>query len=76
MRTEGEFRALLVLLSDEEERVASVAWETLLDEREAPVPYLQEAALTPYPLLRARPRMVLADNRLGALEQQWRAYTA
>jgi regulator of sirC expression with transglutaminase-like and TPR domain len=76
MRTEGEFRALLVLLSDEAERVASVAWETLLAEREAAVPYLEEAALSPDPRLRGRARLVLADLRLGALEQQWRAYTA
>lgn len=76
MRTEGEFRALLVLLGDEDERVAAVARETLLKEQDAAVPYLLEAAGAPDPRQRGRVRLLLEELRLGALEERWRLYAA
>lgn len=71
MRTEGELRALLVLLSDEEERVAAAAREALLKEREASVPYLEEAAGAPDPRLRGRARLMLQEMRLALVGDQW-----
>lgn len=76
MRTDGEFRALLVLLADEEERVANVAWETLFDEGAASVPYLQEAVKRQDPRLRDRARLLLEELRLSTLEEQWRLFSA
>ncbi|HWI66649.1 MAG TPA: transglutaminase-like domain-containing protein [Symbiobacteriaceae bacterium] len=76
MRTEGEFRALLVLLGDEDERVAGVARETLLNERDTAVPYLLEAAGTADPRLRGRVRLLLEEIRVTNLEAAWRQYVA
>lgn len=75
MRTESEFRALLVLLADDSERVASVAWETLLGEREHAVPYLEEGARSADPRLRGRARLLLDEIHLVNLEDRWRTYT-
>lgn len=74
MRTEGEFRALLTLLADESDRVASVAWETLRAEREAAVPYLTGAADAADPRLRGRARLLLEEMRLESFEEKWRTY--
>lgn len=74
MRTEGEFRALLVLLGDDEERVAGVARSTLLQEREAAFPYLTEAASAPDPRLRGRARLLLEEIRVIRLEEEWEAF--
>lgn len=76
MRTESEFRALVFLLGDEEERVSSVAWDTLLREREASVPYLEEATASPDPRLRGRARLLLDELRLAAFEDEWLGYTS
>lgn len=76
MRTEGELRALLVLLGDEDERVAAVAREALLKEQDAAVPYLLEAAGSADPRQRGRVRLLLEELRLSLLEEQWRQYTA
>jgi len=63
VRTEGEFRALLVLLADE-------------DERDAALPYLFEAARSSDPGLRGRVRLLLEELRVAALEAEWRQHVA
>lgn len=74
MRTDGELRALISLLADEQERVAKAAWDALLEAGEAAVPYLEEAFNAPDVTLRARARSLLEERRLSVLEQRWRQY--
>jgi hypothetical protein len=74
--TEGELRALLVLLADDDERVAAVARERLLAERQDAMPYLLEAAQGADPRVRGRARLLLEELRLSDLEEQWREYVA
>ncbi len=74
MRTEGEFRALLSLLTDEQERVSRAAWNALLESGDAAVPYLSEAFNAPDVALRARARALLEEIRMAALEQRWIDY--
>lgn len=76
MRTEGEFRALLVLLGDDEERVAGVARAALLQERDAAVPYLMEGAAAADARLRGRARLLLEEMRILTLEEEWQAFGA
>jgi regulator of sirC expression with transglutaminase-like and TPR domain len=76
MRTESEFQALLVLLGDEQDKVAAVARETLLQEREAALPYLKSAAHSPDARLRGRARLLLEDIRLALVADEWRAFAA
>jgi regulator of sirC expression with transglutaminase-like and TPR domain len=65
---------LLVLLGDEEDRVASVAWEALLGEGERAVPFLEEGARGADARLRGRTRLLLAEMELIRLEDEWRRY--
>jgi hypothetical protein len=74
--TEGELRALLVLLADDDERVAAVARERLLAERQAAMPHLLEAAQGADPRVRGRARLLLEELRLSDLEEQWSEYAA
>ncbi len=74
MRSENELRALLVLLGDEEERVASVAWDQLSMARDAAVPLLEEATQSPEPLLRGRARLLLEELRRGSSEEEWNRF--
>lgn len=74
MRTEGEFRALISLLADEQERVAKVAWDALQEAGEAAVPFLEDAFNAPDVTLRARARALLEEMRQSTLEQRWRQY--
>lgn len=76
MRTESEMRALLVLLGDDDEKVAAIARETLLQEGDAAVIYLQEAAAGADPGLRGRARLLLEDLRLTGLDTEWRQLCA
>jgi regulator of sirC expression with transglutaminase-like and TPR domain len=71
MRTEGEMRALLVLLADEEERVASVAWDALLHEGAAAIPYVNEAVEALNTRLRGRARRLLDAISIADLEAEW-----
>lgn len=71
MRNEREFRALLVLLSDEEERVAAAAWQALLDSRTASLPYLEEASRVADARLRGRARLLLEELRQSSAEERW-----
>ncbi len=72
MRTEGELRALVSLLADEQEGVARAAWDELLGAGQAAVPFLEAAFDDPDPRLRGRVRALLEELRLEALELQWR----
>ncbi|MFZ5815891.1 MAG: transglutaminase family protein [Bacillota bacterium] len=74
MRTEGEFRALLSLLSDEQEPVAKAAWDALLQAGDDAVPYLQEAFNAPDVTLRGRARALLEELRISGLESRWREF--
>lgn len=76
MRTEGEYRALISLLADEQESVFRIAWDTLLASGEEAVPYLEEAFDAPAVTLRARARALLEEMRMADLEQRWRQYLA
>lgn len=76
MRTESEFRALLVLLADDDDRVASVAWQALFQAGESALPFLAEAANAPNPRLRGRARLLLEDLRTANLETRWARYCA
>lgn len=76
MRTEGEFRALLVLLADEEERVVSAASEALLEAGADAVSHLEEASRSPDAHLRGRARLLLEALRWRSVEQEWVEYTA
>lgn len=76
MRSEKELQALVTLLGDEEEHVAAVAWDTLIAEGEAAIPWLTEATQSPEPLLRGRSRVLLEELRRTALEAEWEAFTA
>lgn len=72
MRTEGELRALVSLLADEQEGIARTAWDELLNAGDAAVPFLEAAFDDPDPRLRGRARALLEELRLAALEEQWR----
>lgn len=74
MRTESEFRALVVLLGDDQEHVASVARDALALAREAALPYLEDAARSPDPVLRGRARLLLEELKRGAIEEEWRRF--
>lgn len=74
MRTEGEFRALLTLLADEQESVVKAAWDALFLAGDAAVPYLEEAFNAPDVSLRGRARALLEELRLASLETRWRQY--
>lgn len=74
MRTERELRALVELLGDDQERVAAVVREALLDAGDLALPYLEEATESPQPLLRGRARLLLTQLRRGALEATWRSF--
>ncbi|MFZ5824652.1 MAG: transglutaminase family protein [Bacillota bacterium] len=74
MRTEGELRALISLLADEEEGIARAAWDALLQAGDDAVPHLQEAFNAADVTLRGRARALLEEIRLGALEERWRQY--
>lgn len=74
MRTEGEFRALISLLADEQESVFRAAWNALLQSGQAAVPYLQDVFNAPDIQLRGRARALLEELRLAALEERWREY--
>jgi hypothetical protein len=76
MRTEGELRALLVLLGDDDENVVAIARGALLEARAAAMPYLTAAVDSPDPRLRGRVRLLLEDLRLAVLEERWQAYIA
>jgi regulator of sirC expression with transglutaminase-like and TPR domain len=76
MRTEGEFRALLVLLGDEEERVTSAASEALLDAGANAVSFLEEASRGPDARVRGRARLLLETLRGRSVEQEWATYAA
>lgn len=76
MRTESEFRALLVLLGDEAERVSAAAWDVLLAAGDAALPFLQEAEQSADPILRGRARLLQDELRRGAVEEEWRRYAA
>lgn len=76
MRTEGEFRALLVLLGDEAERVVSIASEALLEAGEDAVSYLEEASRGPDALVRGRARLLLDEARWRSIDQEWATYAA
>ncbi len=72
MRTEGELRALVSLLADEQEAVARAAWDELLAAGAAAVPFLDAAFDDPDPRLRGRARALLEELRIAAVEEQWR----
>lgn len=74
MRSESEFRALLVLLGDEEERVVTVARDALSMARDAAAPFLEEATQSPNPLVRGRARLLLEELRRGTVEADWLSY--
>jgi regulator of sirC expression with transglutaminase-like and TPR domain len=74
--TEGELRALLVLLADDDAKVAALVRERLLAEREAAMPMLLEAAQGADPRVRGRVRLLLEELRLSDLEAVWREYAA
>lgn len=74
MRTEGELRALLSLLADEDEGVARAAWDVLFQAGDAALPYLQEAFNASDVRLRGRARVLLEEMRLGDLEERWRQF--
>jgi regulator of sirC expression with transglutaminase-like and TPR domain len=76
VRTESEFRALLVLLGDDDERVAGVARAALLEAREAAVPFLTEASSSPDPRMRGRARLLLEELRVLKLEAEWEVFGA
>lgn len=73
-RSEAELRALVALLADETERIAAVAWETLLREREAARPYLLEGSGAPDPRVRGRARLLLEEIRQAGLEDDWKTF--
>jgi len=74
MRTEGEFRALLSLLTDEQEPVARAAWNALLESGEEAVPHLTQAFNAPDITLRSRVRALLEEIRMARLEERWAEY--
>lgn len=76
MRTEGEFRALIHLLADEQESIARVAWEALLAAGESATPYLRDAFDASEIRLRGRVRALLEEIRLQGLEMAWSDYLA
>lgn len=75
MRTEGELRALVSLLGDEQEAVFRAAWDELLGAGEAAVPFLQAVFDHPEPRLRGRARALLEELRVAAVEERWRRFS-
>lgn len=74
MRTEGELRALVSLLADEQEGVARVAWDALLQSGPAAVPYLEEAFDAAGALQRGRARLLLDEVLAAEAEEPWRRF--
>lgn len=71
MRTEGELRALVSLLADEQEGVARTAWDALLEAGTAAVPFLEAAFDASDPRLRGRARFLLEEMRFQGAEERW-----
>ncbi len=74
--SDAELRALISLLSDEDQKIVSMVWDNLLRLGEDSLPYLEEVAEHPDPRLRLRARHVAAQIRVEVLEKQFVALAA
>jgi len=71
-----ELRALISLLSDDDQKIVSMVWDNLLRLGVDSLPYLEEVAEHPDPRLRLRARHVAAQIRAEVLETQFLALAA
>lgn len=71
--SEGEYRALISLLADEDVKVLHTVWEHLLEIGPPALAYLKEASEHPDPKTRLRARHVMARIFLEDLEAQFQA---
>ncbi|MFO7319408.1 MAG: transglutaminase-like domain-containing protein [Limnochordia bacterium] len=73
--TDGELRALVRLLDEEEKNLVLIE-EHLLAAGPAALPYLNEAAQSPDPVVRGRARQLVAKLRFRELKDAFRRYAA
>ena len=69
--TEGEIRALIHLLGDDDIKTAQVARKTLIEARSQVEPYLEEARTSPDPHVRTRVYSILERLRLDELGRRF-----
>lgn len=72
----SELRALISLLSDDDQKIVSMVWDNLLRLGADSLPYLEEVAEHPDVRLRLRARHVAAQIHTGILETQFMALAA
>ncbi len=71
LRTEGELRALVTLLGDEDYRMAQLVIQALLDAGVVAVPFLEAAREDPDSRVRGRARALLEEFRLRDLQRRF-----
>lgn len=76
VRTEGELRALISLLADEDYRMAQLVIQALLDAGDAALPYLRAAQEHPDTRIRGRARALLEEFRLRNLQRRFAVFGA
>lgn len=74
--SDSALKALVILLGDEDRRTYRIAREHLLGAGARALPYLQEGARSPDPLVRGRSRLLLEEMRLADLEERWQMFAA
>ncbi len=74
--SDGEVRALISLLSDEDQKIVAMVWENLLHLGEGGLPYLEEVSEHSDPRLRLRARHIASQIRTEILEKQFRELAA
>jgi regulator of sirC expression with transglutaminase-like and TPR domain len=67
----GQVRALISLLSDDDQKIVAMVWENLLGLGEASLPFLEEVSEHADPRLRLRARHVASQIRAEVLEGQF-----
>ena len=74
VRTEGELRALVALLADEDYRMAQLVIQALLEAGTAALPFIEAAREHPDSRVRGRARALLEEFRLRDLQRRFTAF--
>lgn len=69
--TDGEIRALIHLLGDDDIKTAQIARKTLIESRSQAQPFLEEARMSPDPHVRTRVYSILERLRLDELGKRF-----
>lgn len=72
--TDGELRALVILLGDDNPRTTRLVRECLSSAGERAMPFLAEACHTADPLVRGRARLLFEELRLSGLQHRFEQF--